>query len=57
MNKLQEILAIIFLLIMMLLFVNMAGVALGKEEKSRQLMIESHKLWLKENQTKETYYQ
>lgn len=41
MNKLQEPLAIIFLLIMMLLFANMAGVALDKEEKARHDMIEN----------------
>ena len=57
MKLLKDFLAFLFLFVFMLFFANMAGVAIDKEEKSRQLMIESHKLWLKENQTKETYYQ
>lgn len=56
MNKLQETLAIIFLLIMMLLFANMAGVALDKEEKARHDMIENHKDYLSQNQTKYSDY-
>lgn len=56
MNKLQETIAMIFLLIFMLFFANMAGVALDKEEKARHDMIENHKDYLSQNQTKYSDY-
>lgn len=56
MKLLKDFLTFLFLFVFMLFFANMAGVALDKEEKARHDMIENHKDYLSQNQTKHNDY-
>lgn len=51
-----EKLNLISLFIYLIFMVEMAGVALDKEEKARHDMIENHKDYLSQNQTKYSDY-